>query len=104
MAAEVYKVTGDVTLHIPEVCVNKTKMLPTGTDVIVDLSEVGEIDSTCVAMMITMRRHVQVNGNAITFTNLPETLMRLTNLYDLTDVLDIDDAKQAGGVANAPAG
>lgn len=89
MATDVHKITGDVTVNVPEVCVRHTEQLPSGSDVTVDFSEVGEVDSTCCAMMVMMQRTTQVNDRKVTFVNLPEKLSRLVELYDLNKVLGL---------------
>lgn len=102
MAAEVFKVTGDITINIPEVCARHNAAMPQGKDVIVDLSGVGAVDSACCAMMVLMRRTASVNGNMVTFTNLPERLTRLTELYNLDKALGVGtDGKDAAQEAAA---
>ena len=91
MPREVVKATGEISVNIPEVCIRNTEALPKNSDVTLDFSEVGELDSACCAMMVMMRRHLKVNGNTINFINLPDKLKRLVKLYELVDLLGLED-------------
>ena len=56
-------------------------------DLVVDLSEVTEVDSSAVSMLLEWLRMAQARNQQIHFINLPENLTSLVQLYGVTDFI-----------------
>ena len=65
----------------------------------VDLGEVGELDSSALALMLAWLREARQHDRALSFTNLPQGLTTIARLYGVADLLP---ASQAPG-SPAPA-
>lgn len=50
---------------------------------IFDLSQVGNMDSSALSLMLSLRR--RAGGNAIEFRSVPESLLSLASLYGISD-------------------
>lgn len=55
----------------------------------VDFSGVSEADSSALALMFAWLRHAQLRGHSLQFQQLPEGLLALADLYDVTDLLPL---------------
>jgi len=53
----------------------------------VDLSEVTELDSSALALLLAWLREAKAAGRALAFTNLPEALRTIARLYGVEDLL-----------------
>lgn len=57
---------------------------------VVDLSEVTEVDSSAVSMLLEWLRMAQRRDQQLHFKNLPENLASLVQLYGVSDFIPID--------------
>jgi len=53
----------------------------------VDLSEVTELDSSALALLLAWLREARAGGRAVAFANLPESLQTIARLYGVEDLL-----------------
>jgi len=53
-----------------------------GEDLLIDLKEVGEVDSVTLALLIGIVRRMHFNGRSVRFSNLPEQMRKLIDLYE----------------------
>jgi phospholipid transport system transporter-binding protein len=53
----------------------------------IDLSKVGEVDSSAVALLLRWRREAQRLGKRVEFINLPANLAALAALYGVADIV-----------------
>jgi len=53
----------------------------------VDLSEVTELDSSALALLLAWLREAKAAGRALAFANLPEALRTIARLYGVEDLL-----------------
>jgi phospholipid transport system transporter-binding protein len=53
----------------------------------VDLGEVGEIDSSLLALMLAWMRDARARGSELAFANLPESLQTIARLYGVEGLL-----------------
>ena len=63
-------------------------LLGDAKEIQLDFSGVAEADSAGVALLLALRRKAQVNDVKLSFVNLPETILRLIELYQVEDLLD----------------
>jgi phospholipid transport system transporter-binding protein len=53
----------------------------------VDLAEVSEMDSALLALLLTWLRDARLQGHALAFANLPQSLRTIARLYGVDDLL-----------------
>ena len=66
----------------------------------VDLSEVGELDSSALALLLAWLREAKQQSRDLSFANLPQGLTTIARLYGVTDLLPV--APASGPPAPAP--
>lgn len=82
-----YRVQGPVTMA------NVTSLLAEGAKLfdhealVVDLSEVEEVDSSAVSLMLQWMREAKQRNQTLAFTNLPNNLKSLATLYGVLDII-----------------
>jgi phospholipid transport system transporter-binding protein len=54
---------------------------------IVDLGEVGELDSSALALLLAWLREARRQNHGLSFTNLPQGLTTIARLYGVADLL-----------------
>ena len=57
---------------------------------VIDFSEVSEIDSASVSLMLEWSRQARKKGATVRFANLGESIRSLTNLYGVEDLILLD--------------
>ena len=53
----------------------------------VDLSDVGELDSSALALLLAWMREAKAKGRSLEFVNLPQGLTTIARLYGVADLL-----------------
>ncbi len=53
--------------------------------VIFDLSGLGQLDSSALSLLLSLRRRAQAAGSRLEFRHLPESLASLAKLYGVAD-------------------
>ena len=53
----------------------------------VDLAEVGELDSSALALLLALAREAQRLGRELAFSNLPQGLTSIARLYGVAELL-----------------
>ena len=87
-AAGALRLQGDVTLA------SVTSLLPAGRQraheaaFIVDLAEVGAVDSAVLALLFDWQRHARVQGHTMRVRNVPPQLRSLAALYGVGELLE----------------
>ena len=56
---------------------------------IVDLAEVGEIDSSLLALMLAWMRDAKARGGGLSFANLPGSLQTIARLYGVEALIPV---------------
>ena len=56
-------------------------------DMVVDLKEVTEVDSTALSVLFEWRRTAQQKNLKIAFRNLPDSMLSLASLYGVADLV-----------------
>lgn len=62
--------------------------LPSG-DLVFDFSEVTEVDSSALALVLTWLRQAKARGSVIELRALPESLLALARLYGVESLLPV---------------
>ena len=50
-----------------------------------DLAQIGQLDSSALSLMLSLRRRAQAAGTAVEFRHIPESLASLAKLYGVDD-------------------
>lgn len=56
-------------------------------NLVIDLTHVTEVDSSAVSMLLEWQRKAQKDNRQIYFTNMPENLKNLTQLYGVAKLV-----------------
>jgi phospholipid transport system transporter-binding protein len=59
------------------------------TDLIIDLAQVTEVDSSAVSMLLEWQRKAQKNNQRLCFSNISENLKNLTQLYGVSELVPL---------------
>jgi len=57
---------------------------------VVDLSSVGRVDSTAVALLLELTRRARSAGKPLRFTNVPASLLTLTDFFGITELVPLE--------------
>jgi phospholipid transport system transporter-binding protein len=57
-----------------------------------DLGEVGELDSSALALLLAWLREAKRQGRQLTFTNLPQGVTTIASLYGVAELLSASPA------------
>jgi phospholipid transport system transporter-binding protein len=58
----------------------------------VDLGDVGELDSSALALLLAWRRDAKRRGHDLAFTKLPQDLTTIASLYGVAELLTATSA------------
>ena len=67
----------------------------------VDLSEVGELDSSALALLLAWLREARLMNRSLSFANLPQGLTTIARLYGVADLLPLAQASGSPAPASA---
>jgi phospholipid transport system transporter-binding protein len=87
-----YRVQGRITID------NARTLLADGLrqfskdGLVVDLSQLEEVDSSAVSLLLEWLREAQRNQRKLRFTNLPDNLKSLATLYGVLDLIQPAEA------------
>ena len=82
-----YRIEGAVTMANLNAVMAEGLQQFQGDTVTVDLSAVGEVDSSAVSLLLQWRRDAQQRHQQLQFTNLPANLVSLAKLYGVLELL-----------------
>jgi phospholipid transport system transporter-binding protein len=88
-------VDGRCALEGPVTMANVTRVLEesdrlfSGSDIVVDLAGVTEVDSAAVSLLLEWRRSARSANRNIAFANIPANVKSLAELYGVSDLLAI---------------
>lgn len=84
------KVSGDLTMATVAVLHDGLgAVAPGGAALVVDLSEVGVVDSAAVGLLLAWLRQAQKRGVELRFENLPQNLSSLAGMYGVAELLSV---------------
>ena len=83
-------VNGPVTLENIMQIVEAGARYIDGAPKVFDFSEVSEIDSAAVSLMLEWSRRARASGSQVRFANLGESIRSLIDLYGVADLIQLD--------------
>lgn len=63
------------------------------SSLVVDLSQVAEVDSSAVSLMLSWLREAQRNNVNLCFSHVPDNLLSLARLYGIAEILPLCPAE-----------
>lgn len=82
-----WHVAGDIDMGNANVLLDLSKALTLADSTVVDFSQVIEVDTSAVSLMLEWQRRAVSESKQIAFVNLPKGLESLTDLYGVTDLI-----------------
>ena len=68
----------------------------------VDLGEVGELDSSALALLLAWLREAKQQNRGLSFANLPQGLTTIARLYGVADLLPVSQASGTPAPGSSP--
>jgi phospholipid transport system transporter-binding protein len=82
-----WEVSGDIGMDNANSLLVSSKALVLADNAEVDFSQVGEVDTSAVSLMLEWQRRAAREKKKITFVNLPKNLSSLMDLYGVTGLM-----------------
>lgn len=83
-----WDVTGDIEMDSANSLLLSSKDLILTDNAVIDFTQVGEVDTSAVSLMLEWQRRAAAENKKITFVNLPKGLTSLTSLYGVTTLIN----------------
>lgn len=101
-------VTGKITLDNAGAHHLWSAKVASGKRLIFDFADLSSADSSCIALMVSLRRNAGLNDSEAVFVNVPHSLRKLARLYGIEQELfgNSEPATQRmkSGTGNEPSG
>jgi len=82
------RVHGALTIaNVSELAAAGKQQFGDAAELIVDLGEVAEVDSSALSLLFEWQREARRRGVKISFRNLPATLQSLAELYGVSELI-----------------
>ena len=82
-----YRIQGGITIANANALLTEGLKLFVRDGLVVDLSQLEEVDSSAVSLVLEWLREAQRTQRKLRFTNLPENLKSLATLYSVLDLI-----------------
>jgi phospholipid transport system transporter-binding protein len=83
-----WNIIGDVIIGTVPAILESSKSLPIAVDTMVDFSKVNNIDTSAISLILEWKRRAQQEKQALKFVNLPASLISLTQLYGVAELIN----------------
>ena len=87
-----YRIQGRITIANANALLTEGLKLFVRDGLVVDLSQLEEVDSSAVSLVLEWLREAQRNQRKLRFTNLPDNLKSLATLYGVLDLIQPAEA------------
>ena len=82
-----YRIQGRITIANANALLTEGLKLFVRDGLVVDLSQLEEVDSSAVSLVLEWLREAQRNQRKLRFSNLPDNLKSLATLYSVLDLI-----------------
>ena len=89
-----YQIQGRITIANANALLAEGLKLFVRDGLVVDLSQLEEVDSSAVSLVLEWLREARRNQSRLSFANLPDNLKSLATLYSVLDLIQPDDSPQ----------
>lgn len=86
-------VSGDLTMATANAVFKEGFEAANGDQLVVDLAQVGAVDSSAVSLMLSWLREAQRQNVQLCFTHVPDNLISLAKLYSVAESLPLCTAE-----------
>ena len=86
-SSQEWQVTGAMTMSKVEALLIESESLQNNDSQLIDLSSVTEVDTATISLMLEWIRRAKARNAAVVFVNLPESLLSLVNLYEVSTLI-----------------
>jgi len=83
------RVEGAITVHNVVAVVERGNALFARDDLVIDLAQVTEVDSSAVSMLLEWQREAHRCNRRIRFANTPQNLKGLAQLYGVSEMISL---------------
>ena len=87
-----YRIQGRITIANANALLTEGLRLFVRDGLVVDLSQLEEVDSSAVSLVLEWLREAQRNQRKLRFSNLPDNLKSLATLYSVLDLIQPAEA------------
>ena len=84
-----FSVQGPVTIANVVAVIAQGAALFDRDDLVIDLAQMSEVDSSAVSMLLEWQREASRNNRQLRFTNMPENLQSLARLYGVSEMIPL---------------
>ena len=82
-----WRVSGDVLIADAQTLLTQSAALPMEGEIEIDFTEVTDVDTVAISLMLEWQRRANKAGSQIKFSHLPVNLISLADLYGVTDFI-----------------
>jgi phospholipid transport system transporter-binding protein len=83
-----WEVTGSIVMDTANTLLESSKDLALEDASIVDFSQVGEVDTSAVSLLLEWRRRANAESKQLSYINFPQSLTNLVALYGVEDLVN----------------
>jgi phospholipid transport system transporter-binding protein len=84
-----WRLSGDLQMDNANAVLKESELLPMYDLINIDFSDVNNIDTAALALMLAWVRRAKAESCQISYTNVPDNLNSLANLYGVQTILNI---------------
>lgn len=87
--ANAWRLSGDLQMDNANAILNESALLPMDDLINIDFADVNNIDTAALALMLAWVRRAKAEFCQLTFSNVPDNLKSLANLYSVQAILNL---------------
>lgn len=82
-----WHISGEILMDNANTVLAQSNAFDIQDDLQINLSQVTDVDTAALSLLMEWQRRVHAAGKKVTFTHLPESLMSLAKLYGVADFI-----------------
>lgn len=82
-----WQVSGDITAPYVQALLAESESLAPKQVIQIDFSLATDVDTTSISLMLEWIRRANARGGTVAFMNIPESLMSLIKLYEVSSLI-----------------
>lgn len=85
--SNLWRIAGNVLMDDANTLLNQSAAFEMAGNIEIDFSAVTDVDTVALSLIMEWQRRAAAANSQVTFTHLPESLLSLAALYDVTDFI-----------------